>query len=127
MAEKKFEEAMQRLEEIVESLEESDLSLKDSLKIFEEGVKLIGFCSKRLEEVDQKVTMLGSTLQAKNRNLTNHVRVESGTIIDLDDETLVIGVADSCLRLARVLHAGRAYPAGAWAKRVRALIGEKFQ
>ena len=58
MAEKKFEEAMQRLEDIVESLEESDLSLNDSLKIFEEGVKLIGFCSKRLEEVEQKVTML---------------------------------------------------------------------
>ena len=58
MAEKKFEEAMQRLEEIVESLEESDLSLNDSLKVFEEGVKLIGFCSKRLEEVEQKVTML---------------------------------------------------------------------
>jgi exodeoxyribonuclease VII small subunit len=58
MAEKKFEEAMQRLEEIVESLEDSDLSLNDSLKIFEEGVKLIGFCSKRLEEVEQKVTML---------------------------------------------------------------------
>ena len=58
MAEKKFEEAMQRLEDIVESLEESDLSLNDSLKIFEEGVKLIGFCSKKLEEVEQKVTML---------------------------------------------------------------------
>ena len=58
MAEKKFEEAMQRLEDIVESLEESDLSLDDSLKIFEEGVKLIGFCSKKLEEVEQKVTML---------------------------------------------------------------------
>jgi exodeoxyribonuclease VII small subunit len=58
MAEKKFEEAMQRLEEIVESLEESDLSLNDSLKIFEEGMKLIGFCTKRLEEVEQKVTML---------------------------------------------------------------------
>ena len=58
MAEKKFEEAMQRLEDIVESLEESDLSLNDSLKVFEEGVKLIGFCSKRLEEVEQKVTML---------------------------------------------------------------------
>jgi exodeoxyribonuclease VII small subunit len=58
MAEKKFEEAMQRLEDIVEKLEESDLSLNDSLKIFEEGIKLIGFCSKRLEEVEQKVTML---------------------------------------------------------------------
>jgi exodeoxyribonuclease VII small subunit len=58
MAEKKFEEAMERLEDIVESLEGGDLSLEDSLKIFEEGVKLIGFCSKKLEEVEQKVTML---------------------------------------------------------------------
>ena len=58
MAEKKFEEAMQRLEDIVESLEENDLSLNDSLKAFKEGMKLIGFCSKRLEEVEQKVTML---------------------------------------------------------------------
>lgn len=58
MAEKKFEEAMERLEEIVQSLEGSDLSLEDALKIFEEGVKLISFCSKKLEEAEQKVTML---------------------------------------------------------------------
>lgn len=58
MTEKKFEDAMQRLEDIVESLEGSDLSLDESLKTFEEGVKLIGFCSKKLEEVEQKVTML---------------------------------------------------------------------
>jgi exodeoxyribonuclease VII small subunit len=58
MAEKKFEEAMERLEEIVQSLESSDLSLDNSLAIFEEGVKLISFCSKKLEEAEQKVTML---------------------------------------------------------------------
>jgi exodeoxyribonuclease VII small subunit len=65
MAEKKFEEAMQRLEDIVETLEDSDLSLNDSLKIFEEGVKLIGFCSKKLEEVEQKVTMLVKKSEGK--------------------------------------------------------------
>ena len=58
MAEKKFEAAMKRLEEIVQRLESSDLSLEDSLQIFEEGVKLISFCSKKLEEAEQKVTML---------------------------------------------------------------------
>jgi exodeoxyribonuclease VII small subunit len=58
MAEKKFEDAMERLEEIVQSLESSDLSLDDSLAIFEEGVKLIGFCSKKLEEAEEKVNML---------------------------------------------------------------------
>ena len=58
MAEKKFEEAMKRLEDIVQSLESGDLPLEESLKIFEEGMKLISFCSKRLEEAEQKVTML---------------------------------------------------------------------
>ncbi len=58
MAEKKFEEAMKRLEDIVQSLESGDLALEDSLGIFEEGMKLVGFCSKKLEEVEQKVTLL---------------------------------------------------------------------
>jgi exodeoxyribonuclease VII small subunit len=58
MAEKKFEEAMKRLEQIVESLEGGDLTLEESLKIFEEGMKLIRFCSKKLEEAEQKVTLL---------------------------------------------------------------------
>jgi exodeoxyribonuclease VII small subunit len=58
MTEKKFEEAMERLENIVESLESGDLSLEESLKIFEEGMKLVNFCSKKLEEAEQKVSML---------------------------------------------------------------------
>jgi exodeoxyribonuclease VII small subunit len=58
MAEQKFEEAMQRLEEIVQSLEEGELPLEDSLKAFEEGMKLLKFCSNKLEEAEQKVTLL---------------------------------------------------------------------
>ena len=58
MAEKTFEEAMKRLEDIVQNLENSDLTLENSLKIFEEGMTLVRFCSKRLEEVEQKVTLL---------------------------------------------------------------------
>ena len=58
MAEKKFEEAMQRLEEIVQGLEGGDLSLGDSLKAFEEGMALANFCSKELEAAEKKVTLL---------------------------------------------------------------------
>jgi exodeoxyribonuclease VII small subunit len=58
MTEKKFEEAMERLENIAERLERGDLSLEESLKIFEEGMNLVNFCSKKLEEAEQKVTML---------------------------------------------------------------------
>lgn len=58
MAQKKFEEAMKRLEEIVQGLEDGQLSLEESLKVFEEGMGLVKFCSEKLEEVEQKVTKL---------------------------------------------------------------------
>jgi len=58
MAEKKFEEAMERLEAIVQGLESGDLSLGDSLKAFEEGMALAKFCSRELEAAEKKVTLL---------------------------------------------------------------------
>ncbi|MFC1840317.1 exodeoxyribonuclease VII small subunit [Thermodesulfobacteriota bacterium] len=58
MAEKKFEDAMKRLEEIVEDLEGGELPLKDSLKVFEEGMKLLTFCSDKLDEVEKRVDLL---------------------------------------------------------------------
>jgi exodeoxyribonuclease VII small subunit len=58
MAQKNFESSIKRLEEIVHDLEKGDLALEESLKAFEEGMNLIKFCSEKLEEVEQKVTML---------------------------------------------------------------------
>jgi exodeoxyribonuclease VII small subunit len=58
MAAKSFEEAMKRLEEIVQQMENGELSLEKSLKIFEEGMNLVGFCSKKLDEAEQKVSLL---------------------------------------------------------------------
>ena len=58
MALEKFEEAMKRLEEIVRSLEEGQLPLEDALAVFEEGMKLVNFCSTKLEEAEKKVTLL---------------------------------------------------------------------
>jgi len=61
MAEKKemkFEDALKKLEEIVENLEEGDLSLDESMKRYEEGIRLSKLCSKRLEEAKKKVELL---------------------------------------------------------------------
>ncbi len=58
MAEKNFEAALARLEEIVKRLEKGDLPLEQSLKLFEEGVKLSRVCNKRIEEVERKVEIL---------------------------------------------------------------------
>ena len=53
-----FEEAIRRLEQIAQELEDGDVSLADSIKKFEEGMKLSQFCSQQLEEAKQKVTIL---------------------------------------------------------------------
>ena len=58
MAEKKFEAALARLEELVQELEKGDIPLEQSLKLFEEGIKLSRICNKRLEEAERKVEVL---------------------------------------------------------------------
>ncbi len=58
MAERKFETALTELEEIVRGLESGDLPLDEALKAFEKGMKLVRFCSDKLEEAEKKVTML---------------------------------------------------------------------
>ena len=58
MAEMKFEEALKKLEKIVEELESGKLSLDDSLKKYEEGVKLSRFCHKSLQGAQKKIQVL---------------------------------------------------------------------
>jgi exodeoxyribonuclease VII small subunit len=58
MARDKFEEALQKLDEIVRRMESGDLSLEESLKAFEEGVKLARFCSRKLDEAERRVEIL---------------------------------------------------------------------
>ncbi len=53
-----FEKKLTRLEEIVQKMEGGELSLDDSLKFFEEGVKLSRDCNKELSQAEQKVKKL---------------------------------------------------------------------
>jgi exodeoxyribonuclease VII small subunit len=57
MAEEKIdvEKALTRLEEIVKALESDEIKLDESLRLFEEGVKLASAIKKRLEESELKV------------------------------------------------------------------------
>ena len=58
MAEMKFEDALKKLEKIVSELEGGELSLDESLKRYEEGVKLSRLLSKELEAAKKKVEVL---------------------------------------------------------------------
>lgn len=53
-----FEKALQELEQLVEILEQGDLSLEESLKKFEQGVKLTRSCQQALQQAEQKVQLL---------------------------------------------------------------------
>ena len=53
-----FEQQLTRLEEIVAALEKGDAQLADSLKLFEEGTKLIASCSEQLDKAEQQVVKL---------------------------------------------------------------------
>ena len=53
-----FEEALMRLESIVAQLENGGLSLEDSMRAFEDGMKLNAFCSAKLAEAEKKIEKL---------------------------------------------------------------------
>ena len=53
-----FEESLARLDEIVRLLERGEATLGESMKLFEEGTKLIKSCSSELDAAEQKVVKL---------------------------------------------------------------------
>lgn len=55
-----FEEALRKLESIVGKLEESEVSLEESIELYEEGMKLAGYCSKVLEEAEQRIEKINA-------------------------------------------------------------------
>ena len=58
MPKEKFEDTLDKLEKIVSKLEEGDLPLEESLKLFEEGIRLSRLCNQKLDEAEKKVEIL---------------------------------------------------------------------
>ncbi len=53
-----FEESLTTLGKIVRELEQGDLSLEESLKLFENGVKLSRECQERLSQAERRIEVL---------------------------------------------------------------------
>ena len=53
-----FEEAIKKLEKIALSLENEKIELDESLKLYEEGVKLVRYCNKLIESAERKIKVL---------------------------------------------------------------------
>jgi len=56
-----FEEALDRLEQIVKELEEGEQGLEDSIRLYEEGRKLVRHSMGRLEEAQSRIEELVKT------------------------------------------------------------------
>ena len=55
-----YEEAMSRMEEILGILEAGNNKLEDSLKLYEEGIKLYRYCNEVLDKAELKVTQFNA-------------------------------------------------------------------
>jgi exodeoxyribonuclease VII small subunit len=53
-----FEEHLKALESVVQRLESGDLSLEESVRLFEEGMKLSDACKKELDAAEGKIQVL---------------------------------------------------------------------
>jgi exodeoxyribonuclease VII small subunit len=53
-----FEEARAGLEDIVERLDKGEPTLEESLKLYEEAIRLSRFCHRKLEEAQGKIELL---------------------------------------------------------------------
>jgi len=58
VTEPSFEEALTALEALVGRLESGDLPLEESLRLFEDGVRLTRLCTARLEDAEQRIALL---------------------------------------------------------------------
>jgi exodeoxyribonuclease VII small subunit len=53
-----FEESLKQLEKIVDQLERGDLPLEESVRLFEDGVRLSSACKQELDAAEGKVQIL---------------------------------------------------------------------
>jgi exodeoxyribonuclease VII small subunit len=92
VAEPKFEKDLEKLEEIVDALEAGGLPLDQSLKKFEEGIKLAQRCEKALTAAEKRIEILtkkaGGDLEAQpfGDESESEDDAESESSGDADDE-----------------------------------------
>ena len=56
-----FNKGLSQLEEIINKMESGELSLEDSLKYFEEGVKIHRQCHTALTDAEQRISVLSDS------------------------------------------------------------------
>jgi len=84
-----FEEHLTQLETVVERLERGELTLEESVRLFEEGMRLSQACKQELEQAEGRMQVLvegkNGTMRAAELELEADDEDESGTEEDEDE------------------------------------------
>jgi exodeoxyribonuclease VII small subunit len=75
-----FEKQLAQLETVVERLEKGDLTLDESVRLFEEGMKLSNACKEELEQAEGRIQVLvetkGGTMQVAEMEVEEDEEIE---------------------------------------------------
>ncbi len=72
-----FEESLKQLESVVTKLESGEAPLDETIRLFEEGMRLSAICQRRLDEADRKIELL--------------LRKPDGVVRETEDEGDILG------------------------------------
>ncbi|MBE5969175.1 MAG: exodeoxyribonuclease VII small subunit [Lachnospiraceae bacterium] len=56
--EKTIEDNFKEISEIIEKMDNPEVSLEESFKLYNEAVKLVEDCNKRIEKVEKEITVI---------------------------------------------------------------------
>jgi len=76
---------------------------------------------------NRKIKFLESYVTDTNRNLTNNVRVEAGTIVDVNRNSIVVKTIDACINIQKLNDGRKHFSFDAWERKNTIYIGEKFE
>ncbi len=69
---KNFEDSLKKLEKLVAEMESGTLPLDEMMKRFEEGRRLVAFCTAELETIRQRIEKVTSVVPEKVEPLTSN-------------------------------------------------------
>jgi exodeoxyribonuclease VII small subunit len=81
-----FEEHLTKLETVVEKLERGDLTLDESVRLFEEGMKLSQACKAELDQAEGRIQVLLETRGGKMQAAEMEVENEEARVDEEEDE-----------------------------------------
>ena len=72
-----FNKGLLILEDIINKMESGDLSLEESLKYFEEGVKIHRQCHTALSDAEQRISVLSESDNYNEENIPHEISTDA--------------------------------------------------